>query len=220
MGSPAGEPNRRQDEIPHRVAIRKGFYMGIYEVTQGQWRAVTGRNPARIRGDDLPVERVSWIDCRAFLAALTTAGPGVFRLPTEAEWEYACRAGTKTPFSFGPTISPAQANYRGTKRYADGPKGVYRGTLTPVGHFAPNGFGLYDMHGNVGEWCSSKDQPYPYGEDGREDPTGDAWRILRGGSWYERPRFLRSAARIAFHPRSPDGRDGLRIVWEPGAPGD
>jgi len=210
MGSPAGEAQRDNDETQHEVTISKPFYMGKYEVTQGQWQAVMGSNPSYFKGGDrLPVETVSWDDCQEFLRK---AGTGL-RLPTEAEWEYACRAGTRTPFNMGETISTDQANYEGNFVYGSGRKGEYREKTVEVGSFAPNAWGLYDMHGNVWEWCADWYGAYPGGA--ATDPTGAGsgqGRVLRGGSWYDVPWYCRSAFRGGLKPDARDLNFGFRVV--------
>ena len=200
MGSPAEEQGRGRsgssDETQHRVRLTKGFFMGVTEVTQAQWKAVMGTDPSRFKGDNLPVERVSWHVAVAFCRKLSASEGKQYRLPTEAEWEYACRAGTTTAFNTGPTISTDQANYDGNHTYAGGRRDVYRKKTMPVGSFKANAWGLYDMHGNVYEWCSDRHGEYPRGE--AVDPTGPAkgkLRVLRGGSWYYAPWFCRSASR-------------------------
>src|SRR5271166_1759134 len=148
MGSPKEEKERRYDETQHKVTLTKGFYMGVYTVTQEEWQAVMGNNPSKFKGEKkLPVENVSWEDCQEFIKKLRARDKKPYRLPTEAEWEYACRAGTTTPFHFGETISTDQANHNGNFTYGDGKKGVYREKTTPVDNFPANAFGLYDMHG-------------------------------------------------------------------------
>ena len=154
MGSPANEPEREgyagADETQHGVTLTKGFHLGIHQVTQAQWQAVMGANPSDFEGDgNLPVENVSWDDCEAFCQALGKKDGKTYRLPTEAEWEYACRAATTTPFHFGGTISTDQSNYDGNYTYGGGKKGVYRQKTTPAGSFPANAWGLFDMHGNV-----------------------------------------------------------------------
>jgi formylglycine-generating enzyme required for sulfatase activity len=154
MGSPKSEAGRSDSEdTQHGVTIAAPFYLGKYEVTQGEWKAVMGSNPSMFKGDDrLPVEGVSWDDCQEFITRLNAKKDGyVYRLPSEAEWEYACRAGTATAFSFGETITAEQVNYDGNYPYGNAPKGEYRGKTTRVGSFPPNAWGLYDMHGNVWE---------------------------------------------------------------------
>ncbi len=206
MGSPANEPERSDDETQHGVTLTKGFHLGIHQVTQAQWQAVMGDNPSNFKGEsNLPVEIVSWYDCVAFCVALGKKDGKTYRLPTEAEWEYACRAGTTTPFHFGGTISVNQANYDGNYTYANGKKGVYREKTTPVGSFPANAWGLFDMHGNVWEWCADWYGPHQEGE--LKDPQGfigGNGRVLRGGCWGNRPWHCRSACRLRgpLGPRS------------------
>jgi len=222
MGSPETEPGRYVDEGPRgRVAIPKGFYMGICEINQAQWRAVMGadRLVPRYWGDNRPVERVNWIECREFVEKLSERTGLKFRLPTEAEWEYACRAGTGTAYAFGKTISTTQANYCGDYLHAEDPKTEYRQVSTNVGTFAPNAWGLYDMHGNVWEWCDSLVKPYPYDPaDGRDHPTVPQPRMtriaIRGGAWNDRPNVIRSAFRGWFWPKSKYSLVGLRVAAE------
>ena len=217
MGLPDSEEERDSDEGPqHRVRIAQPFYMGRYEVTQAQWEAVMGSNPSHFKGDGrLPVENVSWNDCQEFCKRLSAKVGRTVRLPTEAEWEYACRAGTGTPFHFGGTISTDQANYNGKFTYGNGRKGVYREKTTVVGSFAANAWGLHDMHGNVWEWCEDV-----WHEGYAGAPTdGSAWvsggnaeyRVLRGGSWDGAPRICRSANRGRSRPDSRYGNIGLRV---------
>ena len=208
MGSPASEVGRVDNETQHEVTLTKPFYMGKYEVTQEQWQVVMGNNPNNPKGAKLPVMNVSWNDCQDFIKKLNARKNGFYRLPTEAEWEYACRAGTKTIYSFGDTITKDDANW--------GAKHVFE-SLKAVGNYKPNAFGLYDMHGNMWEYCEDWKADYP---DGAEtDPKGAATgeqRVLRGGS-YANPE---SAARSSF--RNDDSRTnrvnfhflvtGLRLV--------
>src|SRR5262249_11255020 len=157
-------------------------FLGACPVTQAQWQAVMGYNLSRFKGENRPVDGVSWEDCQEFCMKLSKLEGKVYRLPTEAEWEFACRAGTTTPFATGPTISTDHANFDGTYIYEGGKKGVYRKATTPVGSFPPNAWGLCDMHGNVWEWCSDLYGPYPDGD--ITDPIGPATgedRVLRGG---------------------------------------
>ncbi len=214
MGSPANEPERGPAETQHEVTLTKGFHLGIHQVTQAQWLAETGANPSHFNGgSNLPVENVSWEDCAAFCAALGKKDGKRFRLPTEAEWEYACRAGTMTPFHFGDTISTNQANYDGNYTYGNGKKGVYRWKTTPVGSFPANAWGLFDMHGNVLEWCADWCGPYPERE--LKDPQGligGDRRVCRGGSWRVNPRDCRSAYRRGYAPVSRNGILGCRVA--------
>jgi formylglycine-generating enzyme required for sulfatase activity len=199
MGSPEDEESRFNNEGPrHRVLISKPFYMGKYQVTQRQWQAVMGNNPACFKesGLDAPVERVSWEDFQEFCAKTGT------RLPTEAQWEYACRAGTTSPFNLGPTITPERVNYDGCYPYGGASKGIYRRKPVKVGSLDnANGFGLYDMHGNVWEWCADWWGVAYYGSSPEVDPAGPSagsFRVLRGGSWFSFARYCRSANRIRY----------------------
>jgi formylglycine-generating enzyme required for sulfatase activity len=206
MGSPGSEAKHFPDKWPrHEVTIASPFYLGKYEVTQREWMAVMGKNPSYFKGDDrLPVENVSWNDCQEFIKRLNAKKDGyVYRLPSEAEWEYACRAGTTTPFSFGETLTTAQANYNGNHLYGDGPKGEYRRKTTRVGSFPPNAWGLHDMHGNVCEWCQDKWWEHVF--DNRR-------RVLRGGSWYSNADRCRSERRYCDSPDSRYDAYGFRLV--------
>jgi formylglycine-generating enzyme required for sulfatase activity len=187
--------------------------MGSQPVTQAQWRAVLGTNPSRLRDDSHPVEQVSWHDCQEFCEGLGRRTGQRVRLPTEAQWEYACRAGTATPFHFGETLSTDQANYNGWYTYRQGRKGVYRQQTTPVGNFPPNAWGLFDLHGGVWEWCLDCYGKYPEGEvsDPRTEHVGTA-RVLRGGSWYNIPWSCRSACRDWGEPGVRDRDIGCRVL--------
>ena len=213
MGSPTSEESRSEDETQHRVTLTRGFYLGIHPVTQAQWQAVMGNNPSHFNGDNRPVEGVSWDDCQAFCAKLSQLMGKRFRLPTEAEWEYACRAGTTTPFSFGATISTDQANYDGNSIYGRDKQGVYRRQTTPVVSFPPNAWGLFDMHGNVWEWCADWFGAYQQGDN--NDPQGvnnGSVRLLRGGTWNNNPSKCRSATRYKTGPTSRFRNVGCRVV--------
>ena len=215
MGSPKAEKDRWDHETQHKVKLSKGFYMGVHTVTQEQWQAVMGNNPSHFKGEkNLPVEKVSWDDCQEFVKKLRNKDKKQYRLPTESEWEYACRAGTTTPFHFGETISTDQANYNGDLTYGDGKKGVYRKKTTPVGNFPANAWGLHDMHGNVLQWCQDWYGDYPQND--AVDPQGaekGAERVLRGGSWSLEPLNCRSAFRIRFVPGYRDPNIGLRVCF-------
>src|SRR4029077_17171790 len=156
-----------------------------YTVTQEQWQTLMGNNPSLFKGEkNLPVETVSWNDCQKFVKKLREKDKKAYRLPSEAEWEYACRAGTTTAFHFGETISTDQANYNGNFTYGNGKKGTFRDKTTPVGNFPANAWGLHDMHGNVLEWCQDWHDDYP--EKDVVDPKGSDegnQRMLRGGTW-------------------------------------
>ena len=216
MGSPASEGGRDRNEGPqHRVRITKPFYMGAFEVTQSQYQSVMSSNPSRFKGSKNPVERVSWNDAVEFCKRLSQREGVTYRLPTEAEWEYACRAGTTTPFYFGHTISTDQANYNGNYTYGNGGKGVYRNKTMSVGSFAPNTLGLYDMHGNVSEWCADCYARDYYLRSPLRDTQGPGTaksRVLRGGSCRHGPAACRSAARHPFDPSATHVNKGLRVV--------
>jgi len=221
MGSPDAEKERYGGEGPqHQVTVRP-FLIGKYQLTQAQWRAVAGlpkvdrdlnADPSNFRGDDLPVEQVSWEEAVEFCARLSLKTGETYRLPSEAEWEYACRGGTVTPFAFGETITPQIVNYNGNYPYGSAPKGIYREKTIPVGSLGvANGFGLYDMHGNVWEWCQDV-----YHENYNGAPAdGSAWmsggnqglRVLRGGSW----NYDGCGCRAAYRDRSAPGVRGFKF---------
>lgn len=246
MGSPETEAGRTWYQVwdeslegfniegpQHEVNV-SDFWMGKYPITQAQWRAVAALpsidqplnpDPADFKGDNRPIEQVSWHDAIEFCKRLSQHTQREYRLPTEAEWEYACRAKTTTPFSFGPTITPDLANYapvegehngcRWSGAYGKGPKGQYRQQTTEVGIFSANAFGLYDMHGNVWEWCL--DHWHETYEGAPND--GSAWlfpdadkRILRGGSWFYFPDLCRSAFRNRRRCDTRFNRIGFRVV--------
>ncbi len=198
MGSPGDEPSREDDEKQHKVTLTKGFYVQTTEVTQGQWKKIMGNNPSYFKecGDDCPVEQVSWDDAQEFIKKLNKKEGKAYRLPTEAEWEYAARAGTTTPFAFGSCLSTDQANYDGNYPLEGCTKGKYREKTVTVASFASNSWGLYDMHGNVWEWCSDWYGEYPTGA--VTDPAGPgrgSYRVLRGGGWLNLACYCRSAGR-------------------------
>jgi formylglycine-generating enzyme required for sulfatase activity len=215
MGSPPEELGHQKYESPQHEVTVPPFFMGKYPVTQQQWRFVAKlpqvnreleQDPSHFKGDNRPVERVSWYDAVEFCDRLSQYTGRTYRLPSEAEWEYACRAGTKTPFHFGETITTDLANYDGESTYGDGVEGVYREETTVVGSFGvANNFGLYDMHGNVYEWCLDDwhenyiDAPadgsaWFSSDDKLSDKTGRV--VLRGGSWSNFARYCRSAGRF------------------------
>lgn len=215
MGSPAEEPERKPDEIPHKVTLTQGFYMGVHAVTQQQWQEIIGRNWSQFKHEDhAPVNSVNWHDCQEFTRKLRERDKLPYRLPTEAEWEYACRSGTTTPFHFGKTVSTEQANYHGGWVYATGVKGAYRKHPISVGTFAPNAFGLYDMHGNVCQWCQDWRGDYPKQDviDPR-GPDSGAERILRGGSYCDLPVNCRSACRNWSDPDHRSDGFGFRVCF-------
>ena len=242
MGSPKDEPERHSDEGPqHQVAIQE-FFMAQTPITQAQWRQVAGwqereaerwgreLNPTPSQfsdqpdSDNRPVDNVSWLDAMEFCHRLSQRTGRYYTLPSEAQWEYACRAGTTTPFAFGATLSAELANYDATYTYADGPKGEYREQTTPVGMFPANAWGLHDMHGNVWEWCL--DHWHDSYEGAPSD--GSAWlmpsaseeepRLLRGGSWLDDPWYCRSAFRDRGRPGFANVYVGFRVVCLPQGP--
>jgi formylglycine-generating enzyme required for sulfatase activity len=199
---PAGRFQMGSPESRHPVTISRPFYIGTTEVTQAQWTAVMGYNHSQLRaaGPNAPVETVSWFEVQEFLRRLNRLGEGHFRLPTEAEWEYACRAGTDSPYAFGQHLTTRQANFDG------------RGTM-PVASFPPNAWGLYDMHGNVWEWCGDEVCPYPSGA--VTDPVqqcGSRFKPIRGGSWYFGADSARSALRYTHEPQLSGFSIGFRVV--------
>ncbi len=216
MGSPEDEPYRENDERRHKVKITRGFYMQTTEVTQGQWQAVMGGNPSDFKdcGDHCPVEQVSWDDVQEFIGELNRKTGRTYRLPTEAEWEYACRAGTTGPFNTGDCLSVSQANYDGDYPFSGCPEEHSRRKTVAVKSFAPNARGLYDMHGNVWEWCNDW-----YGETfpmfRNNDPVGPSSgenRIFRGGGWSSGARGCRSADRNRRPPDFYSNFIGFRLA--------
>jgi formylglycine-generating enzyme required for sulfatase activity len=223
----------------------QGFFMSQTSITQAQWREVAGwkegpgeqwgrelkLDPSRFQSnnDQHPVENVTWWEAMEFCHRLSKRTDRIYTLPSEAQWEYACRAGTITPFHFGDTISPELANYNGTHAYGDGPKGINREQTTPVGMFPANAWGLQDMHGNVWEWCldewheSYEGAPtdgrvwaeHVEGEKGKER---EQTRLVRGGSWLNYPRGCRSAFRFHFRPDFAFLSVGFRVVCLPHGP--
>jgi formylglycine-generating enzyme required for sulfatase activity/pectate lyase len=201
MGSPETEAYRKADETQHKVTITKPFYLGVFTVTRQQFAAAMQLAVPTGPNGDLP-QSVAWQEAVWFCRNLSNSTGRKFRLATEAEWEYACRAGTTTPFSTGETISTDQANFNGGRIYGPGQKGIYRDQLTPPGTFAPNAWGVADMHGNFFEWCSDWRAPYPTGD--QVDPQGPRTgkrRVMRGGNFSSHPAYLRSAARYDYDPK-------------------
>ncbi|RPH51659.1 MAG: formylglycine-generating enzyme family protein [Desulfobacteraceae bacterium] len=246
MGSPADEPGRDSDETQHKVTLTKGFYMGETEVTVGQWRAfskdsgykteaetsggthfweriwvkkagIYWDNPDLVQSENHPVTCLSWNDVQEFIRWLNRKeGASRYRLPTEAEWEYAARAGTATPFSTGKCLSTDHANYDGSKPLAGCSRGSYRETTVRTGAFAPNKLGLYDMHGNVWEWCQDWYGNYP--PDSITDPAGPSSgsrRVIRSGSWYFFERRCRSADRFDITQNRRSNNVGFRLCRMP-----
>ena len=217
MGSPEDEPKRSDNEGPqHKVTVQP-FYMGKFPITQEQYEAIMGKNPSHFKGKNKPVESVTWDNAVEFCARISQKNKQTYRLPSEAEWEYACRAGTTMPFHFGDTITTDLANYNGNLTYGSVPKGQYRQQTTDVGIFPANAFGLYDVHGNVWEWCLDN-----WHENYQGAPnTGNPWldnndnlsRILRGASWNYYQRYSRSAYRTMFLHDNASSLIGFRVVF-------
>lgn len=208
MGSPDWEVDRSSNEGPdHIVHISNPFYIGIYEVTQDQWDKVMGNNPSEFPAAASPVESVSWNDCQDFISELNTMNIGTFRLPTEAEWEYACRAGSSTRYYFGDDPGYSEI---GDYAWYDGNSSD---TTHAVGQKEPNAWGLYDMHGNVWEWCSDWYDAYDSAQQiDPEGPSSGSNRVFRGGAWYNVPQFSRAAARSGVMPTYTDIHLGFRLV--------
>ena len=240
MGSPTNEAERNSDEVQHLVTISRGFWMEKYLVTQGDYLAVVGSNPSYFTSangyrDDLtrPVETVSWFDATNYCALRTQQERAggliptnyVYRLPTESEWEYACRAGTATAFYLGSGLHSGQANFQGQAEYdasvgtTYNSSGISLGQTTAVGRYAANRWGLYDMAGNVFEWCQDWYGTYPLGS--LIDPQGavtGSFRVIRGGYWYSGAGRCRSADRIYFNPGDRLNSFGFRVLLAPGQP--
>ena len=214
MGSPENEKERSDSEQQHEVTLTRGFWLAETTCTQALWTEVMGHNPSHIKGEERPVENVSWADVQQFIQKLEARKTGLnARLPTEAEWEYACRVGTTTPFWFGENITTDQVNYNGNYPYAEAEKGQYREETVPVKELPANAWGLYQMHGNVYEWCADWYGDYPSVP--VTDPQGlefGAYRVLRGGSWISYGRYVRSAYRAYGHPGFHDVLNGFRLA--------
>jgi formylglycine-generating enzyme required for sulfatase activity len=214
-----GSPGRQgyDDEHPQHIVSMAPFWIGKQPITQAQWQTViTKLPPCRFKGANLPVDNVSWDDAHQFCSRLSRKTGLQFRLPAEAEWEYACRAGSASAFHFGETLTTDLANYVGEHIFLSEPKGIYRHTTTEAGCFPPNAFGLYDMHGNLWEWCADA-----WHDDYRGAPfNGGAWttgdkkapRVLRGGCWHEIPGNCRSAMRLRADGEDREDFFGLRVA--------
>ena len=189
----------------HEVTLTKPFYMGKHEVTQEQWEALMGKNPSTTKGAKLPVTNVSWEDCQEFIKKLNAKTDGGYRLPTEAEWDYACRAGTTTAYSFGDKITPKDANYLDSKI----------GKPVAVGSYKPNAFGLFDMHGNVWEWCEDWHGEYPFAVTDPKGPATGNRRVVRGGSSGYYGSFARSSNRYYSLPTNRGSLGGFRLARTP-----
>ncbi|MDG4597532.1 MAG: formylglycine-generating enzyme family protein [Candidatus Contendobacter sp.] len=212
-----GSHDRFDDELQHEVILTRGFWLAETACTQALWQAVTGKNPSGFKGERRPVETVSWNEVQDFIERINGTVPELeARLPTEAEWEYACRAGTTTPFSFGEDITPEQVNYNGNYPYRGSKQGLDRGETVEVASLPANPWGLYEMHGNVWEWCQDGYGSYPEGP--TVDPTGPKTggrRVLRGGSWFNLGRNARSAYRIRYEPGNRSHYIGFRLALGP-----
>ena len=226
MGSAQGDG----DEEPIHSVCLQGFWMGQHEVNQVAWQRVMDdvANPSRFqKGGDYPLDSIAWTVAQHFIQRLNARSRYRFRLPTEAEWEYGCRAGSQTPFQFGNAIHAGQANFNGEQDLGNGPQGRYVGSTLPVGSFAANRFGLFDMHGNVYEWVEDVYREKYYQESPRNNPLaspvaadkkGVIQRVLRGGAWYSSPHHLRCAARYGGDETQRDHGRGFRLVREAEVP--
>jgi formylglycine-generating enzyme required for sulfatase activity len=214
MGSPhlSGE----SDERPLHIVTIKPFMMSKSLITQGGWKTILRKlPPCRFKGDNLPVERVSWKDAQTFCKRLSTKTGQNFHLPSESQWEYACRAGTGTPFSFGETLTVEVANFNGEHTFGEEPRGFYRHVTTTGGTFPPNAFGLYDMHGNLWEWCEDNwldDYSSSPKDDSSYQDVKSPYHVARGGSWHEPPSLCRSASRLRVLQTDADEVMGFRVV--------
>ncbi len=217
MGSPDTEVGRDTNEGPlHQVTLQP-FYMSKYPITQKQYEEIMGTNPSNFKGDNLPVEKVNWNEATNFCTQLSARTEGTYRLPSESEWEYACRAGTTTPYYFGESITTELANYNGS---SETPAGENRAKTTEVGIFPSNAFGLYDMHGNLWEWCQDDGDDSSYvGAPDDGSPRGNGasnLKVIRGGSWYHDAEFCRSANRGRIFANTQTNYVGFRVVYMPG----
>jgi formylglycine-generating enzyme required for sulfatase activity len=215
MGSPLNEAKRYQNEGPQHQVQVPSFWMGKYPITQAQWQQIMGNNPSKFQGNNRPVERVSWDDCVKFCQKLSQKLAKKVKLPSEAEWEYACRAGTTTPFHYGATLTSDLANYAANYTYAYEAKGTYIKETMAVGQFPPNAFGLYDMHGQVWEWCADD-----WHEDYQGAPMdGSPWlsknkiKVVRSGYYGSLPMSCRSASRNRDMQNYSSYYHGFRVVY-------
>ncbi|MCP9772453.1 SUMF1/EgtB/PvdO family nonheme iron enzyme [Synechococcus sp. Tobar12-5m-g] len=233
MGSPQDEPERLDREGPQHKVTLGSFLMAQTPITQAQWRAVASwqkverylkPDPSSLKGPNRPVERVNWFEAMEFCHRLSLRTGKLYGLPSEAQWEYSCRAGSTRPFHFGDTLTPELANYDCNYTYGKGPKGTYREQTTEVASFPANAWGLHDLHGNVWEWCEDHWHNYYHGapDDGSAwlDPSAreGSRRLLRGGSWSALPRKCRSAYRNHLGPGDASLNVGFRVVCLPQGP--
>ena len=221
MGSPSSELGR-YNENQHRVTLTRDYWLGKFEVTQAQYEAIMGNNPSYFKGSNRPVEQVSWNDAKAFCNKLNERYAGklpagyMFDLPTEAQWEYACRAGTTTAFSYGNSSDDTKMNFGGNRPYGGSAKGKYRGETVEVGSLGyKNAFGLYDMHGNVWEWCRDWYGNYTGATTDPVGPSSGWHRVFRGGSWINVAWSCRSAYRIDYSPGNRTNVLGFRLALVP-----
>ncbi|MBK8815872.1 MAG: formylglycine-generating enzyme family protein [Methylococcaceae bacterium] len=214
MGSPTNEPKRFNNERSHSVDITCGFWLADCTVTQALWRVAMGANPSRFKGDDYPVENVSWYDANTYIDKLNSIKPELkLCLPTEAQWEYACRAGTQTPFYFGDQIDFNQVNFNSDYPYNNSKKSEYRNQTVSVKSLPPNMWGMYEMHGNVWEWCNDWYGRYQTGTvTDPKGPNSGGRRVLRGGSWNRYGIACRSAFRFEASPEKDVGNAGFRLA--------
>ena len=206
------------DEGPPHLVTIKSFSMGKFLITQGQWKAVMGKlPPCRFKGENLPVERISWEDAQKFCQRLSKQTGKNYRLPSETQWEYACRAGTNTPFSFGETLTTEVANFNGGHTFRDESRGIYFHSTNQGGKFPPNAYGLYDMHGNLWEWCADNwldDYSSSPRDESFYQKHNDLYRVARGGSWHDPPVNCRSAARLRVLQLDAEEYVGFRVVCD------
>ena len=231
MGSPATELDHRPDETQVEVRITQGFWMGKYEVTQGEWRWIVGEPPVKLEvglGDEFPMHSVNYAECELFCRKLTEQGRGAgelpegwaFKLPTEAQWEYVCRAGTTTATAFGDRLSSRQANFRGEQPYGGAGEGPSLQRATPVGSYPANAWGLCDLHGNLFEWCRDwyhiklpgGDDPDLTATKGAINRDGTYSRVRRGGAFTDEGKYLRSALRLRYEPERRSDHIGFRVA--------
>jgi formylglycine-generating enzyme required for sulfatase activity len=207
-----------QDEQPQHLVTIRSFMMGEFLITQRQWKAVMrSLPPCRFKGDQLPVERISWNEAQKFCQRLSKLTGRNYQLPSETQWEYACRAGTSTPFSYGETLTVEVANFNGEHTFRQEPRGFYFHATNEGGKFPPNAFGLYDMHGNLWEWCADNwlDDYSSSARDSSSYQSNDSkFRVVRGGSWHEPPTLCRSAARLRVLQSDAEEFIGLRVVCD------
>ena len=218
MGSPKSEKGRSEREIQHEVQLTKGFYVGVHPVTQSEYQAVMGTNSSYFKGTNLPVERVSWDDAQAFCTKVREQTGQAVRLPTEAEWEYACRGGTTTPFYWGGELNGTQANCDGNSPWGTSTKGPTLDKTSRVGSYAekyPHPWGLTDVHGNVWEWCQDWYDAGFYARSSAVDPecrdSKQKYRVLRGGSWICSASDCRAASRNGRAPAKRGSDAGFRV---------